>query len=145
MSRGVHTILVRADETLEDAFDQPNRWIDHLANVSADEIGMLLDYLSAEFKIVMPFANSGSVPIGYRLVAALSRHDASCLRTRLKKKVKDLSLKDVLYAYGHSCEGEVEWLQYFCRQSQHCQTDDCSLVLLVTTAPDISEELNARW
>ncbi|MEQ1906131.1 MAG: hypothetical protein ABL888_18240 [Pirellulaceae bacterium] len=141
MSTGVHTLVLRPQETFEDAFDNPNRWIDHLPNVSAAEIAMLLDYLSSEFGINLPSTIQASVPIGYRIVAALTRHDANCLRTRLKKKVQDLSLKEILQAYSHAGDGDTEWWNYFCRQSQHCQTDDCSLVLLVSSATDISEEL----
>jgi hypothetical protein len=144
MDRGVHTLLLRPHETLEDAFDHPNRWVDHFPSVSAAEIGMLLDYLSSELMINLPSAIQVPIPFGYSIVAVLTRHDAICLRTRLNKKAQDLSLRTILQAYGHAGEGGTEWWNYLCRQSQHCQTDDCSLVLLVSSGPDICEESNTR-
>lgn len=133
MNRGVHTVLLRTDETLVDAFSRPNRWIDHLPNVSPHEIGMLVDYLVSEFNIRLPSAIQGSEPIGYGVVCALTHDDANCLRTRLKKKVHDLSLKAILQAYGHASEGHDEWRDYFCRQSELFEKDDCTLVLLVSS------------
>ena len=136
MSQGVHTLLLRTDETLVDAFSRPNRWVDHLPNVLPREIEMLMDYLASEFNIRLPSAIQGSVPIGYSVVTALTRHDANRLRTRLRKKVHDLSLKAILQAYGYASEGNDEWRDYFCRQSELFETDDCSLVLLVSSGTD---------
>lgn len=144
MSRGVHTLLLLPHETLEEAFDQPSRWVDHFPSISAAEIGMLLDYLASEFNINLPSTIQGNVPFGFSLLAALNRYDATSLRTRLKKKVRDLSLKAILQSYGHAGDGGTEWSKYLSRQSQYCQTDDCLLVLLVSSAADISEELNTR-
>ncbi len=142
MSRGIHTLLLGPHESLEEAFDNPTRWVDHFPSASSTEIGMLFDYLSSEFNINLPTAVQGSVPFGFSVVAALTRHDAISLRTRLKKKVQDLSLKVILRAYGHAGDGDGEWCHYFCRQSEHCQTNDCLLVLLVSSAADFSEEFN---
>lgn len=136
MNQGVHTLLLRADETLEDAFSKPDRWIDHLPNVSPCETEMLVDYLSSEFNIRLPSAIQGSVPIGYSVICALTRHDANCLRTRLRKKVHDLSLKAILEAYGYASEGNDEWRDYFCRQSDLFEEDACSLALLVLSGND---------
>ena len=133
MKPGLHSILIRDGESLEDASRSASSWVDELPGSCSSIAEILVDYLRTECRVNLPPANPNDDLPAMQIVTSLTQHDAKVLRTRISKR--DCStLAEVLYLYGRSGSGDREWLDYFCRQHKHFATESDRIAIVASIA-----------
>ena len=131
MKPGLHSILIRDGESIEEAIRSASSWVDELPGSCSNIAEILVDYLRAECRVNLPPPNQYDDLPAMQIVTSLTQHDAKVLRTRISKR-NCSTLAETLRLYGKCGGGDLEWVDYFCRQHTHFATESDRIAIVAS-------------